>query len=344
MRYNELITDSTALLEAQLTPGQIKAIKVKIGEYEEQLRKLRNQRNELDDKFVYGNFPPELKDKVNAYVDKYTQAIKDLEDQLKQNNKTDKFDNLMAGIKKNCSDIVNLYTKSREFFYSGFKNTDQAVIYGKPPSHLNLGDHYENGEDIQNLLEHHYDNINFDNAILATSNAYNAGNNGRTPYIIFPRNGYKFFWPSQEAYLNTSHSKIIQLMDIDTVKRGWEYFVNDPEMLKKFRNAGADIYDTDIQYIKYGNGFMGKYDYESQLRAIDKLASEGQLDADWEYMGRWTSWVSKESLDNYFDIQTDDIGRALSYSHDCIINTSAFYAINFKYKKYVYEALKMGHY
>jgi hypothetical protein len=343
MRYDELITDSTALLEAQLTPGQIKAIKVKIGEYEEQLRKLRYQKNELDDKFVYGNFPPELKDKVNAYVDKYTQAIKELEDQLKQNNKTDKFDNLMAGIKKNCSDIVNLYTKSREFFYSGFKN-DQTVIYGKPPSHLNLGDHYENGEDVQNLLEHHYDNISFDNAILATSNAYNAGNNGRTPYIIFPRNGYKFFWPSQEAHFNASNSSIIQLMDYDTVKRGWEYFVNDPEMFKKFQLAGANIYDPQQEYIRYGNGFMGKYDYESQLKAIDKLASEGQLDADWEYMGRWTSWVTKESLDKYFNIQTDDIGRALSYSHDCIINTSAFYAINAKYKKYVFEALKLGHY
>jgi hypothetical protein len=68
MRYNDLITTPAELFEAQLTPGQVKAIKLKINDYEAELQKLNRKKYDLDDKFMYGDFPKEIKDKVVQFI------------------------------------------------------------------------------------------------------------------------------------------------------------------------------------------------------------------------------------------------------------------------------------
>lgn len=344
MRYNDLITTPAELFEAQLSPGQVKAIKLQINDYEEELRKLARKRNELDDKFVYGTFPKELKDKVNAYVDAYTKAIDDLKNKIKQSNVNPQFDNFIAGIKKNCSEIVSQYRQRGRAFYTGFKNAGQPALYGKPPSHLNLDDYHahRNGGEIQYLIENFFDDMSFENAILASSDSYEASNDGRTPYLVFPRNGFKYFWSQEVTNLSYPSNTLSRLFDYDTLLEGWKVFVKDEEMYKKFIQAGADIPYTAIEYVGQPDGFMGRYVWESQVRAFDKMHEEGTLPDGWDRMTRWVSWVSKESFNKQFDMKTDQLERALSYGHDCVINTSGIYAIHSKFKNQVFKALNIS--
>lgn len=341
MRYNDLITTPAELLEAQLTPGQVKAIKLQINDYEAELQKLNRKKYDLDDKFVYGDFPKELKDKVDAYIAAYTKAIDELKNKLKQSSANPQFDNFIAGIKKNCSEIVNVYQTRGRAFYTGFKNAGQPALYGKPPSHLNLDDYHahRNGGDIQYLIENLFDDMSFENAIFATNDAYEVSTDGRTPYLVFPRNGFKYFWSQESTGLNITQSAVWRLFDDDMLRDGWKVFIDNPDMFAKFKDAGADITYTEEQYIGQPDGFMGKYTWESQVRALDRMYTEGTLPDGWDRMTRWVSWVSKESFNKHFDMKTNEIERVLSYGHDCIINTSGVYAIHQKYKNQVYKAL-----
>ena len=344
MRYNDLITSPAELFEAQLSPGQVKAIKLKINDYEEELRKLNRKKYDLDDKFVYGDFPKEIKDKVDAYIAAYTKAIDELKAKIQQSNVNPQFDNFIAGIKKNCSEIINVYQNRGRAFYTGFKNAGkQPALYGKPNAKLNLGDYHghRNGEEVQWLIENLFDNMSFDNAIFATSDAYEVSTGDREPYIVFPRNGFKYFWSLESTGMNITHSAVWRLFDTDVLRGGWNKLINDPDMFAKFKDAGADIPYASEGDIGQPDGFMGKYTWESQLRAIRKLVESGVLAESWLDMTKWTSWVTKESFNKHFEMQTGDLSRALSYGHDCIINTSGVYAIHQKYKNQVFKALNI---
>lgn len=346
MRYDELITDNTPLLEAQLTPGQIKDIKIKISDYEEELNKLRRKKNELDDKFVYGTFPPELQNKVDAYINAYTNAIDDLKEKIKQSNVNPQFDNLIAGIKKNCSEILDLYKQRNKVFYSGFNNATQPVLYAKPNATLNLDEYrsYHSGGEIQYLIELFYDNLSFDDAVLASSDSYEVSVGNKIPYMIFPRNGFKYFWAQESSMLGISKSAIYLLFDHDTLKDGWKIFVQDPEMFNKFKAAGADVPHTEEGSIGAYDGFMGKYTWENNLKALDQMHTDGTLPDGWDRMTNWISWVNRESFEKRFDMQNTRLMSALGNGHDCVINTSGLYAINFKFRRIVFNALGIGTY
>ena len=343
MRYDDLIYDP--LNEAQLSPGQVKSIKLKINDYEQELEKLRKQQYALDDRFKYGDFPKELQDKIDAYVAAYTKAIDELKDKLKQSNTNPQFDNFIAGIKKNCSEIVDAYKIRGKVFYAGFKNTTgQHALYAKPPSRLNLGEYYphKQGEEIQDLIEMLYDNMSFENAVFASSDSYDMIHDNRTPYIIFPRNGFKYFWSQEQFEMAISHPQSWRLFDKDTLEDAYKVFVEDPAMLEKFRAAGAELPYTEKEYIGAGDGFMGKYYWESQIRALDRMHEQGTLPDGWDRMIRWTSWVSRQSFQEYFEMRTDGLSSLLGYGHHCIINTSGLYAFHSKYRKQVFAALGIG--
>jgi hypothetical protein len=344
MRYNDLITTPAELFEAQLTPGQVKAIKLQINDYEAELRQLNRKKNELDDKFIYSDFPKELKDKVDAYVAAYTKAIDELKNKITQANTNPQFDNFIAGIKKNCSEIVSTYRSRGRIFYSGFKNTDQPALYGKPAAYLNLDDYRaaRNGAEIQTLIETLYDSMSFENAVFATSDSYEASSDNRTPYIIFPRNGFKHFWPQEISMLGYPSSALYKLFDPDLIRDAWKVFVSDPKMFEELKKAGGGMRYPEEMHIGTGDGFMGRYTWEDQIRALDKMHEEGTLPDGWDRMISWTSWVSRESFNTIFDMKTDGLEQVLSYGHDCIINTSGIYAIHSKFKNPVFKALNIS--
>ena len=349
MRYNDLITDPIELFEAELTPGQVKSIELKIQNYEEELRKLRRQKMELDDKFIYGNFPKQLKDKVNAYIDAYSKAIYDLESKLKNQGSSKQFENFIAGIKKNCSEILVPYKQMGKMFYAGFKNSEnQTALYSKPNAKLELGSHYpaRHGTEIQELIERLFPEVSFNNAILVNSDAYEVSQGSRTPFMIFPRNGFKFFWSQDQSQLAVADAYMHHLFDSDLLIQAWETFIGDPAMYQKFIAAGGELESpyNKKEYIGTSDGFMGRWSMSNNLRTIAKLVAQGDVDSKWSSMANWTSLVSKNSFQKFYDLKTDEIARPLGYAHDCVINTSGVYGIHFQFRKQVLDALGIGTY
>lgn len=343
MRYNELIT------EAQLTPGQVKAIKVKIGQYEEELRKLNLQQNKLDDMYRYRDYPQDsdLQAKLDNYVKAYTDAIQKLRDELKGKEDNKAFYNLMAGIQKNCSEIIEFYKKSKSFLYAGFKNAgDHSALFAKSPEHIVVPKFYDerNFSEVSYMIEQFYDFGNFNNAILANGYYSNVTQDGRKSFLIFPANGFKFFYSKRRTNLTMRDREIPRLFDKDLLLEGWQKFVADDAMYEKFIAAGAKIESRGKDVIAWYGGFMGEDNYENHLAAIDTLAENGELDVDWDRMGNWVSWVSKNSFDKEFMMSDQNLVNAIGLEVDMVVNTPTVYAIDANNKKQVAEVLGIGLY
>lgn len=342
MRYDDLIYDP--LMEAKLSPGEVKAIELKIDQYEDELAKLKKLEMRYDDMFspFSSDFPKELEDKIEAYRQKYTQAIADLKEKLKQDYPMTKFDNFMAGIKKNCKEILSYYQRYDygTFFYSGFKNAKQSALYGKPPAEAVFPSSYA-AEDFRWLTEERADIRMFDNALLANSDAYYATSDDRNAYMIFPRDGFKYFYLKGSENMNIDDSRAIYLFDKDEMARAWEVFVGDESVREKFLAAGAELYYPEKGSIGAPEGFMGRYTWRRQLRAIDRLAEQGIVDDIWGYHSDWKNWVSKATYYDYFKPQINtNLEYALRSNYDVIIQTSGVYAINAKYRIQVEKALR----
>lgn len=341
MRYREIETNELDLLEAQLTPGQVKAIKLKISDYQKQLRELENKRYELDRQFVDTDLPEELKDKIDAYVNAYTNAIEKLKDQLKQENSDTDLERFLAGVEKNCSEIISVYKNAGRVLYSGFKNAEnQTAIYGKPPARPSVPESYKQRyfDELSELVEQH-DLANFDNTVMATTDGYDAATDGRTAYMIFPRNGFKFFYSKGLEQFYTGETRVPRLFDWDEVKRGWKYFIENPEMFEKFRAAGGVVYETSSKYLGTDDGFMGRYAWKNNIAAIDKMHEKGEIDDDWGYYTNWTTWVSRESLQKSLEIAHTDLSYVMRNGNDVFIQASGIYGINAKYYNKILRAL-----
>lgn len=343
MRYNELT------MEAQLTPGQVKAIKVEIGKYEEELRKLNQKKNSLDDQFMFGAHPddPVLADKIQKYIDAYTAAIDKMKAELAGKNDNKGFGNLIAGIKKNCSEALAIYKKYDTFLYAGFKNAkDHSALYAKSPSQIVVPEFYNtrNFAEIADLIQDFYDFGNFNDAILASTYSPNANSDGREAFIIFPVNGFKYFYTRGKTQLNIRTNDIPELFDKDELRRGWKTFVEDQNILRKFVAAGAKIGDTGKDAVGWYEGFMGMDNYQTHLTAIDTLVENGDVDQDWMYYSSWTKWVTKESFEKSFKMGNTSLEDAAYNGNDVVVNTKAVYAISVKYKRQVQQMLGMGMY
>lgn len=341
MRYHEIETNALDLLEAQLTPGQVKAIKLKISDYQKQLRDLENKKYELDREFAGNEMPEELKDKIDAYVTAYTNAIEKLKDQLKQQNSDADLERFLAGIKKNCSEILDLYKSNGRVFYSGFKNAaNETAIYGKPPEQPAVPDSYRQRyfDELSTLIEMH-DLASFDHSVLATTDSYDAAQDGRTAYMIFPRNGFKFFYAKNLEQFYTGEARIPRLFDRDELSMGWKYFVGDADRFAKFKAAGGVMYDSSEKYAGSDDGFMGRYTWKNNIETIDKMYTKGEIPDDWMYHTSWTTWVSKDSLQKALQISHTDLSYALRNGNEAFIQASGVYGINEKYYGKIVKAL-----
>ena len=70
MRCDEIIT------EAPLSPGQVKAIKVKIEGYQDEIRKLNRQKLQLDDRFKYQEFPDPVAGPLTSWYSNAPEATR----------------------------------------------------------------------------------------------------------------------------------------------------------------------------------------------------------------------------------------------------------------------------
>lgn len=342
MRYHELT------FEAKLNPGEIRAIEVQIQDYRDKIQDLEHKQSSLDDKYRYGNHWPEdeaLQEKLSAYINAYTNAIEKLKLKIRQDSETPQIKNIFKAIKKNCSEIWGLYRASGQFLYSGFKNAHgQSILYGRTPARMIPPSNYlaNNYEDITWLIEEQFNLGSFDNSIYSQTNSYNASYDGSTPYIIFPLDGFKYFYPLSNSRFRIQDYDKPRIMDRELVMEGWKKFIGDPEMYQKFRDEGGHVDSTDIGDAGYGAGFLGSYHFKNNLLAIGSLAEKGLLDIDWEYKSDWKNWVTKESFQDWFNISNKNLQYTLGRAMDVVINTSAVYAINAHYSHTIRDYLDRG--
>lgn len=344
MRYNELT------FEATLAPGDVKDIKVKIGAYEEALRELERKQNRMDDRYQYSSdWPddPALQAKLAAYINAYTAAIKKLKDELKNNNANKPWQNLMLGIQKNCSEIISVYRAERTFLYSGFKSESPA-LYAKTPTTPVVPHNYNmldnRFEDFKFLAEDKFGLTNFNHAIFCNGYKHNAYiDDNHATYVIFPVNGYNYFFSHTRERLYVPDSAVPHLLDKDTVNKLYKEIVENNVILEKFIAAGAELnYPTPGDILTPG-GFFGRYQLKGHLKAIDTLVKNGDLGKDMAPYADWKNLVSKESFQRWYDITVDDkLPSAISMNHDVFINTPAVYAVNTDHVKYVAQELGFG--
>jgi hypothetical protein len=334
MRYNDIIYDP--LFEA-LTPGEIRDIKIQIKDYEDEIYKLQRKKRELDDEFYFGSFPAEIQNKVNAYIEAYTREIEKLQKELRNAPQDLKFNNLMNGIKKNCSEIVAVYKKERSFLYAQFNGATGQTAFYTVPRRLKLSNYYGNASSIQTLIEKYYPEQSFESSLQVNSSPGTFSN--LDTFIVFPRNGFTTFWSRKIDNLDLSEGSIPRLFDRDIIGKAWDTFIGDEEMFWKFKAVGGDTYYKEKQYIGEADGFMGRYNYIQNIKAIEKLIDRGVVGEEWRPYTSWLGWVSESSFKNLFDFTTGYTTALIRESHTAIMYAPGVYAIEKKYRKQVASAL-----
>ncbi len=332
MRYNDIIYDP--LFEAQLSPGEIRDIKIQIKDYEDEIYKLQRKKRELDDQFYFGSFPSEIQNKVNAYIEAYTKEIEKLQNELKNAPQDPKFNNLMNGIKKNCSEIVAVYKKERAFLYADFNGTSNQTAFYTIPKKLKLSNYYGNAAYIQTLIEKYYPEQTFESSLQVSSFGSSSD-----AYVLFPRNGFTTFWSPNMEQLDLSEGSIPRLFDRDIIGKAWDTFIGDEEMFWKFKAVGGDTYYKEKTYIGEADGFMGRYNYIQNIKAIEKLIDRGVVGEEWKPYTSWLNWVSESSFKKYFNFTTGDVTKLIREGHSAIMYAPGVYAIQQKYRKQIVSAL-----
>jgi hypothetical protein len=348
MRFNELT------FEAEVMPGQVKPIKVKIAQYQQELRDLERKQDQLDNQFRFGdlnNFSgpeyEELRDKLAAYINAYTDKIEQLKAELSGKHSDKGFDNFIAGLQKNCSEVIKFYRERRKFIYAGFQNAiDQTAMYARLPTRVVMPHAYENKHfrEISNLVEK-FNLGSFNSAVLCNGFPYEVSQDGRHPFIIFPVNGFKYFYPMTQPRLRIDDRNIPTTMDKMIKHQAWKKLVGDPAMLEKFRAAGAEnLTEIDELDIGYTGGFLGPSGFRSHLKAIGTMVDDGTLDSSWADKELWENWVTEKSFQLQFNIDDKNLGWALSNQNDVIINAPAVYAINMHHSRAIQDAIGMKDY
>jgi hypothetical protein len=344
MRYNELIIDP--LNEAQLSPGEVREIKLKLSEYEAKLDELKRKENKLRNEIDYNidSFPKELHDKINAYIAAYTREINKLKDQLKADYPEDSFNNFVAGIRKNCSEIVDFYKTYRTFLYTGFKNAQgKTALYGKPPAKIDVPNYYRERrfDDLAEMLEDKFKIASFDNCLLASGDAFDVNTDGRTAFIIFPRNGFKYFYMGGIEKFMLSDARIAKLFDKDIIKAAWDYFIGNPQMFEDFKSAGGFAYEWGKDYAGTIDGFMGRYQWENNVATITKLVKANLVSDEMQQFMYLKNWVSYKSFSEGVELKTENIKTAMSYGYDIALSANAVYAVSTKLQTKMERALGM---
>jgi hypothetical protein len=224
-----------------------------------------------------------------------------------------------------------------EFLYTKFDTSSgQTALYMKQKK-LKLSNYYGNAASIQTLIEKYYPEQSFESSLQVDSFGSSSD-----AYILFPRNGFTTFWSPNIEQLDLSEGSIPRLFDRDIIGKAWDTFIGDEEMFWKFKAVGGDTYYKEKTYIGEADGFMGRYNYIQNIKAIEKLIDRGVVGEEWRPYTNWLDWVSESSFKKYFNFTTGDVTKLIREGHSAIMYAPGVYAIQQKYKKQVAAALGIG--
>lgn len=339
----DLLTRLDSILaEGSVAPGEKKALSFKIQKLEKMKKKIEEYQQSLYS-VKAASLPRELEKEQNQLADKIAVFLEKIEREYDELNKKStgngdtpiKLENLLKGIKKNCSQILKVYQQinnkdmtSGNFIFRGINSTEDA-LYGMPYNHRRAKD---SDQFIHKLADDYMKRIGIKarrtNSIFTTSDKNQASQYGKHVYIIFPVDGFDFCYSKNIKDLVLTNYKYLDTFlnydVVDEIKgivtKTWEE-ASEGDSIKHVFNNISSIDDLLTTYNKH-IGDMDK---------LTNLVEKGVLP---KKVGSLLDQVYTENdkPKEIFDFDDNDIYGAILSKHEIYIN-GKYYAIRSDYLK-----------
>lgn len=339
------------LFEAKLSPGDRKAIQLKINDYQKALDDVSRHVRKLSS---IGNAPvipgteKELEDLKKAYQD----MIDRLKAKLNEPQEEDDLERYMKAIVKNCKTVVSACKRTDMLLYRGTKETAPA-FYGKPfderyakDSNRNLSDAFNSALADAGVIARR------DNSMFTTTNKSFAQGFGHNLYIIFPRDPMHFTWSDKIKDLVINEEFMFDMVDPETVKDIMRAVWSKPEtkeaFIEAFRTKGYhhgatigfdfDNYPSNSTSADYTP--FTKYNFQTSVEALRGVLP--LLGPEYQRYDVFKNWVDAEAIIKNFGLHIDeDLEGAFKQRYEITVRAE-YYAIEAKHEKRVREYLGMA--
>ena len=230
-------------LYEKIEPGQRRAIQLQIDKYEQAIKDIERHEDNLGN-VGYGTVLPGTEKELEDLKQAYQKYIDDLKSKLNADKKgTDSFEKYMAAIVKNCPTVVKTCKATGKLLYRGTKETAPA-FYGKP---FNERVAKDSNSEVHQAWNHAMKEAGVvarrDNSIFTTTNRSLASNFGNQVYIVFFRDPLHFTWSNKEEFrdLVLDSSKMSKLVDPETVKYIMRAIWENDELREQYKTKYRDL-------------------------------------------------------------------------------------------------------
>lgn len=337
-KLNQLQRDEETLSEAPVHPGERKGISFK-------LKKLEKLSNELDKyksslhSMKYMELPPALKtemkqieDKLNAEIDKVSQAYQVEYEKSKANDRPVKMDNLFKALAKHCTQIIKVYKElnrndfSREkFLFRGIRSSDDA-LYGRPFESRKPKD---SNRELHELVNNAINNLGFDanreNSMFVTGDRGQASGYGHSLYIMFPVDGFTFTWSKTVKDLVLDNSKKLEMLNKDVIAK-----------IRAIVKQARDADPTNFPISYPDDLFTTGYDYENDRERLIRAVEAGKLPDEIEDL--LDDILTDQSIQAHFQFTDQDLFSAILSEKEIYVKGN-YYAINMNHRDELFKFL-----
>lgn len=335
----------------KISPGERKAIQLKINDYEKALRDIQRHEMHLGN---IGNAPvipgteKELEDLKKSYQD----MIDQLKAKMNEPQKEDGLARYMQAITKNCKTVVAACKKTDMLLYRGTKETSPA-FYGKPFDQRYAKDsERELSQAFNAALKEAGVVARRDNSMFTTTNKSFAQGFGNNLYIIFPRDPMHFTWSDKIKDLVINHEFMLDMVDPEKIKNVMRAIWDDEDAKQRFIElfqrksyiAGASV---DFDFDNYPNNHTSadytpftKYNFHTSFESLKEVVP--MLDSEFSDYDRFETLVDPEAIIANFGLHIDEnLEGAFKQRYEITVRAE-YYAIEAKYERRVREMLGMN--
>lgn len=335
----------------KISPGERKAIQLKINDYEKALRDIQRHEMHLGN---IGNAPviPGTEKELEDLKQSYQDMIDKLKAKMNEPQKEDGLARYMQAITKNCKTVVAACKSTDMLLYRGTKESASA-FYGKPFDQRYAKDsERELSQAFNDALKEAGVVARRDNSMFTTTNKSFANGFGNNLYIIFPRDPMHFTWSDKIKDLVINHEFMMDMVDPETVKEIMRAVWSKPETKERFidvfqRRAyigGARIgfdfdnypdNDTSADYTPFT-----KHNFHTSFESLKEVLP--MLGSDFDKYADFKNWVDPEAVIANFGLHVDeDLEGAFNQRYEITVRAE-YYAIDAKYERRVREMLGMN--
>lgn len=265
-------------------------------------------------------------EKLNLEKDKF---------KSEKNNLPTKFYNLMQGIAKNCTQIVQAYTElnpdfkagKAKVFYRGIKSSEDAV-YGKPFDERRV---MTSSSELSNIFNNRMKEAGFearrDNSSFVSADKNQASGYGKL-YVMFPKDGFSFSWSRNTKDLILDRGSYSKMIDYDKVIPLKDAILTNKDKLNS--------YEYDFSF----SDLLGEWNLDGTLKSAKKAIDNGILSKDLEPLTELENIITPESLTKGFELDQEDLTGAIESEREVYVR-GAYYAVAESYLKEIMKFLEL---